>query len=96
MDPSSLSKMRPPPSRPNRGNERGADVSLAAAVTQRHPTVQLYDLETVAEMTALSLSTLRRAIRARRLACHRVGSRIIRISEDDLMAYLNRHRKAAR
>jgi excisionase family DNA binding protein len=54
-----------------------------------------FRLAEVEELTGLSSSTLRRAIRFKELACFRFG-RAIRISEDDLEAYLRRHRKGNR
>jgi excisionase family DNA binding protein len=93
MDRTSNSKVCPNLPRAKRAE---AETELAASVAPRDRPVQLYDLETVAELTGLSTSTLRRAIRNRILACHRIGSRLIRISENDLQAYLSRHRKAAR
>ena len=57
--------------------------------------VRLLTLAAVAEQTGLSLSTLRRAIRHRRLSVHRIG-RCLRVSEADLAAFLGKRRQAAR
>ena len=56
---------------------------------------RLYTLAQVAEITALSIATLRRQVRLKRLAVLRFG-RTLRIAEDDLAAWLARHRRAAR
>jgi excisionase family DNA binding protein len=45
--------------------------------------------------TGLSDSSIRRAIRHRRLAVHRIGS-VLRVSEADLMAFLRGCRRAAK
>jgi excisionase family DNA binding protein len=60
--------------------------------------MRLYTLPEVSETTALSASTLRREIRLKRLAVHRFGAKgsVLRIREDDLAAWLARHRRAAR
>src|SRR5690349_14414401 len=57
----------------------------------------LFTLANVAEITALSPSTLRREIRLKRLAVHRFGTTgsALRVAEDDLAAWLARHRRAA-
>ena len=52
---------------------------------------RLYTIWQLEELTGLSGSTLRRAIRREELACLRFG-RAIRVSEDDLEKYLTRHR----
>jgi len=46
-------------------------------------------------MTGFSVSHLRRQIRLRKLAVHRVG-RAIRVSEADLAGFLARARRASR
>jgi excisionase family DNA binding protein len=56
---------------------------------------RLLSLTQVAEITALSPSTLRRHIRLKRLAVHRIGG-ALRIAEPDLAAWLARQRRAAR
>jgi excisionase family DNA binding protein len=58
--------------------------------------LQLLTLQQVSETTALSVTTLRRAIRLRRLPAHRVGRRALRISEADLQAWLAGCRSARR
>jgi excisionase family DNA binding protein len=57
--------------------------------------LRLLDLKLVAEMFSMSVSTLRREIRLRRLPVHRIG-RAIRVSEADLQAYLGKRRRNAR
>jgi excisionase family DNA binding protein len=52
---------------------------------------RLYTIFELEELTGLSGSTLRRALRSKELACLRFG-RAIRVSEDALEAYLTRHR----
>ena len=56
---------------------------------------RLLSLAEVAEITALSPSTLRRHIRLKRLAVHRIG-RVLRVAEPDLATWLGRQRRAAR
>jgi len=63
--------------------------------TQKAALLRLLDLQTAAELTSLSVSSLRRAIRLRRLACHHVG-RCVRVSEADLSEFLTRCRRKAR
>ena len=60
------------------------------------PQVQpLLTLEQIEQLTGLSGSTLRRAIRSKELACLRFG-RAIRVAEGDYLAYLARHRRGKR
>jgi excisionase family DNA binding protein len=56
---------------------------------------RLLTLRQVAEITSLSPSTLRRQIRLKRLAVHRIGG-ALRVAEPDLTAWLARQRRAAR
>jgi excisionase family DNA binding protein len=55
----------------------------------------LLGLKAVADLTSLSVSTIRREIRLRRLPVYRIG-RAIRVSEADLEAYLAKRRRNAR
>ena len=55
----------------------------------------LLTLKQVGARTGLSLSSIRRAIRDRRVAVHRLG-RVLRVSEADLLAFLQGCRRAAR
>ncbi len=61
--------------------------------------IRLFTLEEVAELTGLSIVTLRRLLRvkqpAKRLNHHRIG-RSIRVSQADLEEYLARCRKSGR
>ena len=57
--------------------------------------LRLMSLREAADLLGLSIPHLRREIRLRKLACHRFG-RLIRISEDDLEAYLSKRRRGAR
>jgi excisionase family DNA binding protein len=57
--------------------------------------LRLLTLAQVAKITDLSISTLRRQIRLKRLAVYRIGS-ALRIAEPDLVAWLARQRRAAR
>ncbi|GGC64896.1 hypothetical protein GCM10011504_48680 [Siccirubricoccus deserti] len=57
--------------------------------------LRLLTLAQVAEITNLSASTLRRQIRLKRLAVHRLGN-TLRIAEADLQAWLATSRRAAR
>jgi excisionase family DNA binding protein len=73
-------------------------VPPGAAATKRAPAPSLprmLSLAEVAELIDLSISTLRRQIRLKKLAVHRFGL-ALRVSEDDLADYLRRHRRAAR
>ncbi len=56
---------------------------------------RLLTLAQVGDLTGLSTSTLRRQIKIKRLAVHRVGG-ALRVSEPDLADWLARHRRAAR
>lgn len=56
---------------------------------------RLLSLVQVADITGLSSSTLRRHIRLKRLAVHRIGN-VLRVAEADLTAWLARQRRAAR
>jgi excisionase family DNA binding protein len=56
---------------------------------------RLLSLNAVAEITDLSLSTIRREIQLRHLACHRIG-RVLRVSQSDLNAWLAKRRRGAR
>jgi excisionase family DNA binding protein len=56
---------------------------------------RLLDLKEVASIMGLSVPTIRRAIRHRKLAVHRLGG-AIRVSEADLQAFLTQRRQAAR
>ncbi len=53
--------------------------------------LRLFDPKVVAELLGISLSTVRREIRLRRLPCHRIG-RAVRVSE----AYLVKGRRNVR
>jgi excisionase family DNA binding protein len=59
------------------------------------PVQPLLTLEQIERLTGLSGSHLRRAIRSKELACMRFG-RAIRVSEDDYLSYLARHRRGKR
>jgi excisionase family DNA binding protein len=65
--------------------ERSADLGPCPLLT----------LKQIGARTGLSLSSICRAIRDRRLAVHRLG-RVLRVSEADLQALLKRCRRAAR
>jgi excisionase family DNA binding protein len=52
---------------------------------------RMLNVEQVALQVGVSIKTVRRWIEGRELHCHRLG-RTIRVSEDDLIAFLNRHR----
>lgn len=75
------------------------DIEMSDLDTQKSSHLRLFDLQTIAELTGLSMPTLRRALRekrpAKRLAHHRFG-RAIRISEADLEDFLARCRRGAR
>ncbi len=47
-----------------------------------------YSVEQVAEITGLSVATIRRAIRDKRLGTHKFG-RAVRVHRDDLNAYID-------
>ena len=66
-----------------------------AAHAPSPPLPRLLDLAEVAALTDLSVSTLRRQIRLRKLAVIRVGS-ALRVAADDLAEFVRRHRRAAR
>jgi excisionase family DNA binding protein len=51
----------------------------------------MLSVEQVALQVGVSIKTVRRWINRREVHCHRLG-RTIRVSEDDLIAFLNRHR----
>lgn len=53
---------------------------------------RLLDIEVVAKHLGVSTKTVRRQIACGELRAHRVG-RNIRISEDDLVIFLNRYRR---
>ena len=55
----------------------------------------MLNIEEVAGRTELSKSTIRREIRLRKLSYYQIG-RAIRVSEDDLEAYLAKRRHKAR
>ncbi len=57
--------------------------------------LRLFDPKWVAELLGISLSTVRREIRLRRLPCHRIG-RAVRVSAADLEAYLVKRRRYVR
>jgi excisionase family DNA binding protein len=59
------------------------------------PLTRLLTIKEVQAHTGLSDSSVRRAIRRRRLAVHRIGS-VLRVSEADLLAFLKGCRRAAR
>jgi excisionase family DNA binding protein len=60
----------------------------------RHrPRRRLYTIDAVAEAAGVSTRTVRRWIEKRLLPVHRVG-RVVRIEEDDLEAFLARHRQS--
>ena len=74
------------------------EVLESACGENRKPEVsppRLLTVEGVAERTDMSISTIRREIRLRRLAYYRIG-RVIRVSEADLEAYLAKRRRNAR
>ena len=56
---------------------------------------RMLTLAVVGEITDLSPSTIRRHIRLKHLAVHRIGG-ALRIAEPDLAAWLARQRRAAR
>ena len=56
---------------------------------------RMLTLAVVSDITGLSPSTLRRHIRLKRLAVHRIGG-ALRIAEPDLADWLGRQRRAAR
>lgn len=56
---------------------------------------RMLTLHDASDVLQVSIAHLRREIRARRLAVHRLG-RNIRISADDLAAYVNSRRRAPR
>lgn len=51
----------------------------------------MLNVEQIALQVGVSIKTVRRWIENRELHCHRLG-RSIRVSEEDLIAFLNRHR----
>ena len=51
----------------------------------------MLNVEQIALRVDVSTKTVRRWIEGRELRCHRFG-RTIRVSEEDLIAFLNRHR----
>lgn len=51
----------------------------------------MLSVEQIALQVGVSIKTVRRWIERRELHCHRLG-RTIRVSEDDLVAFLNWHR----
>ena len=51
----------------------------------------MLNVEQIALQVNVSIKTVRRWIESRELHCHRLG-RTIRVSEEDLIAFLNRHR----
>ena len=57
--------------------------------TSRLPSMM--SVKQIALQVGVSIKTVRRWIERRELHCHRLG-RSIRVSEDDLIAFLNRHR----
>jgi excisionase family DNA binding protein len=59
------------------------------------PVTRLLTIKEVQARTGLSDSSVRRAIRHRRLAVHRIGG-VLRVSEADLQAFLQGCRRAAR
>jgi excisionase family DNA binding protein len=56
---------------------------------------RLLSIKDTAGVLGISVAHLRREIRLKRLAVHRIG-RLVRIAEADLAAYLARHRRGAR
>ena len=52
---------------------------------------RMLNVEQIAEQVGVSIKTVRRWIKRREVHCHRLG-RTIRVSEEDLIAFLNRHR----
>jgi excisionase family DNA binding protein len=56
---------------------------------------RLLTVENVADRTDLSVSSIRREIRLRKLACYRIG-RAIRVGEADLETFLAKRRINAR
>jgi excisionase family DNA binding protein len=69
--------------------------TIAIGETAIAPLTRLLTIKEVQARTGLSDSSVRRAIRHRRLAVHRLG-RVLRVSEADLQAYLTKRRRAAR
>jgi excisionase family DNA binding protein len=53
--------------------------------------VRMLNVEQIAQQVGVSIKTVRRWIERREIHCHRLG-RTIRVSEEDLIAFLNRHR----
>ena len=51
----------------------------------------MLNVEQIVERMSVSIKTVRRWIERRELHCHRLG-KTIRVSDDDLIAFLNRHR----
>jgi excisionase family DNA binding protein len=72
-----------------------ADGLCAADNARRYqrPRRRLFTINAVAEAAGASSRTVRRWIAMRLLPVHRVG-RVVRIAEDDLDAFLARHRKS--
>ena len=52
---------------------------------------RMLNVEQIALQVGVSIKTVRRWIEGHELHCHRFG-RTIRVSEDDLIAFLKRHR----
>jgi excisionase family DNA binding protein len=52
----------------------------------------MLSVEQIALQMNVSIKTVRRWIERRELHCHRLG-KTIRVSDDDLIAFLNRHRE---
>jgi excisionase family DNA binding protein len=57
-------------------------------MTQSHQQFELLSIEQVASLLSVSTKTVRRLIEREQLHFHRVG-RVIRVSREDLRAYLN-------
>lgn len=70
----------------------GASTCAAMSVGTSSLTSRLHNLKSVADVLDVSVAHLRREIRLKRLAIHRIG-RLVRIAEADLADYLARHRR---
>lgn len=71
--------------KPSRRARRGRDARCAA------PCTPLLSIQAVADLLGVSTKTVRRLIAGGDLAAHRIGGSL-RISEEDLRAYLSRCR----
>jgi excisionase family DNA binding protein len=68
---------------------------MSKARPPAEPGMRLHSVPVVADRLESSVATVRRAIWLGQLPVYRIG-RAVRISEDDLQAYLARRRKTSR